>query len=93
MIAAWLSVKDMFVRRVGHPISGWLAAGGTETLVRVAAFGVVVVLFVAIIAISVDLLFGSGIFEQNTGCSGENPYDPCPGQTNIYSGEQPYGAD
>jgi hypothetical protein len=78
---------------VGHPISDWLTLGGTETLVRWAAFAVVFVLFAAIIAISVDLIFGGGIFEQGIGCDGKDPYDPCPGERNIYGEDESYRAE
>jgi hypothetical protein len=93
MIAPWLSLRETFVRRVGNPIGSWLAGDGTETLVRWAAYAVVILLFVAIIAISVDIIFGGGIFQQGTGCDGENPYDPCPEGRNIYSGDEPYRAE
>jgi hypothetical protein len=93
VITAWLNLRDFFLRRVGHPISGWLDTGGTETLVRGAAYAVVFVLFAAIIAISVDLIFGGGIFQQDTGCDGQDPYNPCPDERNIYSGDEPYRSE
>jgi hypothetical protein len=76
--------------RLGYPVREWLATVGVETLVKWAAFAVIFVLFVAIIGISVDLIFGSGIFEQGTGCDGQDPYNPCPEERNIYSGDESY---
>jgi hypothetical protein len=93
VIAPWLNLRSLFLRRVGHPINGWLATGGVEMLVRWTAYAVVFVLFAAIIAISVDLIFGAGIFEQGIGCDGKDPYDPCPGERNIYGDNDSYRAE
>jgi hypothetical protein len=90
VIAPLLTLRALIQRRVGHPVSDWLAAGGMERLVRWTAYLVIFVLFVAIIAISVDLIFGSGLFEQGTGCDGQDPYDPCPEERNIYNEDEPY---
>jgi hypothetical protein len=76
--------------RIGYPIREWLATGGVETLVKWSAFAVILLLFVAIIGISVDLIFGSGIFEQGTGCDGQDPYNPCPEERNIFSEDESF---
>lgn len=85
--------KSLFHRPPGHTIGDWLANGGVETLVKLAAYLVVFVLFAAIIAVSVDLIFGSGLFEQGTGCNGQDPYNPCPEERNIYSGDEAYRSE
>ena len=82
--------KALLPNRLGYPIREWLATGGVEKLVKWAAYAVIFVLFVAIIAVSVDLIFGSGLFEQGTGCDGQDPYNPCPDERNIYGEDQPY---
>jgi len=74
--------KALFYRRLGNPIGDWLATGGVETLVKWAAYMVIFALFAVIIAILVDLSFGSGLFEQGTGCEGHDPYNPCPVEPN-----------
>lgn len=85
--------KALFDERVGHPIAGWLGTGGFETLVRLSAFIVIVALFVAIIGISFDLIFGSGLFEQGTGCDGQDPYNPCPDEHNIYTEDESFRSE
>ena len=85
--------KALFSRRVGHPIADWLARGGFEALVRWSAYLVIFVLFVAIIGISFDLIFGSGIFEQGTGCDGQDPYNPCPDERNIYTEDESFRSE
>jgi hypothetical protein len=82
--------KALLPGRLGYPIREWLATGGVEKLVKWAAYAVIFVLFAAIIALSVDLIFGSGLFEQGTGCDGQDPYNPCPDERNIYGEDEPY---